>query len=320
MIWVEILSRHREVVSRVRINSPELSIGRGYDNDVVVDDPYVAARHVRVFHDEAGQLVAEDLDSANGLYLDRSKSRSARVVIDGVKPIRIGHTYLRIREIGHVVERERLVRSGRGVTQILGAVALALMLLGLYALNIWFGQTSEWHLSDYLVPSLLLVGAAAIWVGLWALLSRLFSARSQFLHHLLIAEAGLLAFWVYYELAQFSAFALAWPEVSAYGDIASWLVVAVIGFLHLREVGRTHLWAKGIVVAALFVAVVAVTTLQRSEAFANSGRQSMVHVQLPPSLRLVPPQDEAAFFADISKLRTKLDADRAQAKPNPPQP
>jgi len=58
MIWVEILSRHRDITARVRTASPEVRIGRGYDNDVIVDDPYVAARHLRVFRDEAGQLVA----------------------------------------------------------------------------------------------------------------------------------------------------------------------------------------------------------------------------------------------------------------------
>jgi FHA domain len=315
MIWVEILSRHRDVAGRFRFNSPEVSIGRGYDNDVIIDDPYVAARHVRVFRDDAGQLVAEDLGSANGMYLDGSRSRSARVVVDGMQPIRIGQTYLRIREIGHVVERERLAGSGR-VAPILSAVVMGLVLLGVYALDIWVGQTSEWHLSGYLIPSLLLVGAAAIWVGLWAVLSRLFSARSQFLRHLLIAEAGLLAFWVYGELAQFSAFALSWPVAFTYGYIASWIILAAMCFLHLREVGRTHLWTKGIVVAALLATALAVQTLQRSEALANSGRQGTVHVLLPPALRMVPLRDEGAFLDDITRLKTQLDEDRVQAKSN----
>ena len=97
MIWVEILSRHRDIAARVRIAGPEARIGRGYDNDVIVDDPYVAARHLRVFRDEAGQLVAEDMGSVNGTFLDGSKSRLARIVVDGTKPIRIGQTYLRVR-------------------------------------------------------------------------------------------------------------------------------------------------------------------------------------------------------------------------------
>ena len=51
MIWVEILSRHRDIAARFRFPGPEVRIGRGYDNDVIVDDPYVAARHLRVFRE-----------------------------------------------------------------------------------------------------------------------------------------------------------------------------------------------------------------------------------------------------------------------------
>jgi hypothetical protein len=316
MIWVEVLSRHRDVTARVRINASELSIGRGYDNDVIVDDPYVAARHVRVFHDEAGQLVAEDIGSANGMYLDGKRSRLTRVVVDGNVPIRIGQTLIRIREIGHAVEHERLGGSERRFLPVVAATALGLGLLGFNAVNVWFAQTSEPHLSDYLIPLLTLGVVALIWIGIWSLLSRLFSGQSHFLRHVLIAEAVVLAFWIYNELTRFSAFSLTSSVAYSYEYIALWLALAVMCFLHLREVGRTHLLAKAIVVAVLLVTAVAVTMLQRSEAFANSGRRTVSHVLMPPALRLVPLQDETAFFADIGKLRTELDADRAQAKPD----
>ena len=67
MIWVEILSRHHDVVARYRCEDGA-RIGRAYDNDVVVDDPYVAPHHARIVRDEAGELFAEDLGSVNGLY------------------------------------------------------------------------------------------------------------------------------------------------------------------------------------------------------------------------------------------------------------
>ena len=110
MIWVEILSRHRDVAARFRITGPDVRIGRGYDNDVIVDDPYVAAQHLHVFRDETGQLVVEDLGSANGMFLDGGKSRLARLTVDGRQPIRIGQTYLRVRDLNHAVEPERLAR------------------------------------------------------------------------------------------------------------------------------------------------------------------------------------------------------------------
>jgi len=320
MIWVEVLSRHRDVAARFRVDASEFSIGRSYDNDVIVDDPHVAARHVRVFHDEAGQLVAEDLGSANGLYLDRDRSRLARVTVDGNVPIRIGHTLIRIRETSHAVEHERLVKSGRRFVPVVAALVLGVLLLGIDAIKTWFAQTGEPHLSNYMLPALVLIGGALIWIGVWSLLSRLFSGQSHFLRHVLIAETAVLAIWIYGELAEIAAFSLTWPVALNSVYIAYWLALAVMCFLHLREVGRAHLLAKGIVVALLLVTAVTVQALQRSEAFANSGRQVAAHVLLPPAMRLRPPQDETAFFADVGKLRAKLDAERMQGKPGLTQP
>jgi hypothetical protein len=314
MIWVELLSRHRDVTARFRVDGSEISIGRGYDNDVVVDDPYVAARHVRVLRDETGQLVAEDAGSANGMYLDGSRNRQDRIAIDGATPIRIGHTFIRIREVGHAVEPERLAGSKHRFVPAIAAITLTLALFGYLALIVWFAQTSEPHLSDYLTPMLILVSAALGWIGLWSLLSRLFFGQSHFLRHVLIAESIVLAFAVYDELVDFSAFSLTWPVPRAYEYIAIWVALAVMCFLHLREVGRTHLRAKAIVVAVLLVTVVTVQTLQRSEAYANSGRRSVTHILMPPALRLAPLRDETALFADIGKLKARVDADRAEAR------
>ena len=75
MIWIEILGRHRDVVARYRGDGAEVRIGRGYDNDVVIDDPYVAPHHLRVYRGDDGKLVAEDLGSADGLYADDARPR-----------------------------------------------------------------------------------------------------------------------------------------------------------------------------------------------------------------------------------------------------
>ncbi|WP_315720415.1 MULTISPECIES: FHA domain-containing protein [unclassified Bradyrhizobium] len=315
MIWIEILSKHRDVAGRFRVDAAEISIGRGYDNHVILDDPYVAARHVRIFRDEEGRLVAEDLGSANGLYLGRSKSRKPQLVLDGSEPIRIGQTLLRVRDAGHAVEPERLAGSERGALPIVAAIVLGAALVALNAILVWFAQTSEPHLSDYLVPTLTLIGVVVAWVGVWALLARLFSGRSHFLRHLLTAQAGLAAFFLYSELAQIASFALTWTTVFTYGYVVSWVVFAAICFLHLREVGRTHMIAKGIVVGVLLVVAIAVQSLQRSEAFTNSGRPNISHVLMPPSLRLVPLRTEQTFMDDVAGLKSRLDADRAELKP-----
>jgi hypothetical protein len=252
MIWVEILSRHRDIAARFRIAAPEARIGRGYDNDVIIDDPYVAAQHLRVFRDEAGQLVAEDLGSANGTFPDGGRNRLARIVIDGKHPIRIGQTYLRVRDIHHEVERERVAPPEWRALPIAAAAALGASLLGLSALQIWLAQTAELRASSYLTPLLTIVATVLVWAGIWALLSRIFSGSSHLLRNLLITLAGGLAFSLYHEFARVSAFAWTWSGASTYQYVATWSILAAVCFLHLREVGRTRLKLKGAIVVARY--------------------------------------------------------------------
>ena len=315
MIWVEILSRQRDVVARFRLAGPEAHIGRGYDNDVIVDDPYVAAQHLRVFRDESGQLVAEDMGSANGTFLDGGKNRQARIVIDGKHPIRIGRTCLLVREISHAVEPERIVRPEWRILPIVLAAALAFALLAIGVIEVWLAQVSEPRASYYLTPLLTVTAAVLVWVGIWALLSRIFSGRSHFLANLLIALAGALAFEFYAEFARVSAFAWIWPTASTYEYVAAWSILAVMCFLHLREVGPARLWLKGGLVTVLLVTAIAVQTLQRSEAFSDVGRQTTARQLMPPAFRAVPFHDQSAFFGDVAGLKGKLDNDRSLVQP-----
>ena len=320
MIWVEILSRHRDIATRFRVSSAEVRIGRGYDNDVIVDDPYVAANHLRVFRDEEGRLVAEDLGSTNGTFLDGGKARLPRILVDGQQPIRIGQTYLRVRDTAHAVEPERVGPPSRNVLPVVAAVVLAIVVLGLEAMRIWFSQIVEPRALNYLTPLLSIGVAVLLWVGVWTLLSRIFSGRSHFFRNLLIALGGAVALSLYGELIIYLGFGWTWAVPGTYEYVATWTVVAIVCFLHLREVGHARLWLKGGLVAALLVAAIAVQTLQRSEALSDSGRQVMVHVMMPPAFRAVPYRSEADFFGAVENLKTTLDGDRAQAKTAAPSP
>lgn len=314
MIWVEVLSRHRDVSARFRIDGPEVRIGRGYDNDVVVDDPYVAPRHLRVFRDEAGQLLAEDMGSANGSFLEGGRKPFARVVIDGGKPIRIGQTWLRVRETHHEVQRERLAPTERAIVPFLAVAALGGVTIGMYMLKVWLTETTEPRVSNYLTPLLTLVAIVIVWAGLWALLSRIFSGQSRFLRNLLVVLVGALALSLYNEFARIAAFAWTWPTAGTYQYVAIWSILAVMCFFHLREVGPARLWLKAAIVTTVLATAITAQTLQRSEAFSDSGRQNTSRLLMPPAFRAVPFSDADAFFGEITDLKAKLDVDRSQAR------
>jgi hypothetical protein len=90
----------------------------------------------------------------------------------------------------------------------------------------------------------------------------------------------------------------------------------VMCFFHLAVIGPPRPWLKGSIVAGLLVVALAAQVLQLTEAFFRSGRQNTARLLMPPALRLAPLRDESAFFAEIGKLKSTIDADRAKAGPD----
>lgn len=320
MIWIEILSRQREVVARFRIAAQEARIGRGYDNDVVVDDPYVAARHLRVFRSDDGRLAAEDLGSVNGTFIHGSRIRLADFAVDGTQPILIGQTYVRVRDVSYEVDRERVAPVGRQNGSVLAAALLGLSVLAITSLKIWLAQTTEPRVSTYLSPLLTLVLTVFVWAGLWALLCRVFSGQSRFLRNLLIALGGILVFALYNELARYAAFALSWPGGVTDQYVEVWVVLAVVCFAHLREMGRTRLRLKAAAVAALCVVGTTAQAVLQFESLAETGRANTAHWLMPPALRLVPLKDRDTFFGETTRLKARLDSGRRPNRQDDPHP
>jgi hypothetical protein len=312
MIWVEILSRHREVTARFRIAGEEVHIGRGYDNDVILDDPYVAAHHVRVFRDGDGRLVAEDAGSKNGMFADRGSVRQVRIAIDPEHPIRVGHTLVRIRETAFTVPPERAAGTRTQTWPAVTAAGLAVAVLGIQALSLWLTQTGEPRASTYL-NSLLPVSAMVLcWVAVWTMLSRVVSGQARFAQNLVIALSGVLAIGLGIQAGQLLAFSFTWPAAVSYQYAVQSLIVALVCFFHLRELGRSRLGVKAAVMAALLALALTVQTVQQFETASDFGQQYLVGRLMPPALRLTPVRGENDFFADVERLKTGLDKDRTR--------
>ena len=310
VIWVEILSR-QDVIARFRFEKDEIRIGRGYDNDVIVDDPYVSPSHLRITRSEAG-LVADDAGTPNGTFVNGGKSKIGRLLLNGGEPIRIGRTFIRVRGGDFKVPAERIDVTSNGA----GTLPLALLsgagVIALEVMSSWFSEISEPKLSHYLTPLSNVALLALIWIGGWTVLCRIFSGQARFERNLLIGLAGLFSYSFYTELSQFAAYALTWRSAVSYDYIAMWSAIAAATFFHLREIGPSGLRVKAVSVAALLAIVIIVQTLKQSDLTADFGRQTTARRLMPPFLRIAPVQDEESFFSGIQQLKTKLDSDRAR--------
>jgi hypothetical protein len=308
-MWVEVLSRHHDVLARHRVDSGEARIGRAYDNDIVLDDPEVAPHHLLVFRADDGTLIAEDLATANGLFDDRG-TRVVHAALDGVRPIRIGRTLLRVRDAGFPVAPERPAIAARRHGR---AVALLAILVGIVApVDLWLAQTTAWHAASWLGPLLIYAAAIAAWASAWSLLSRLFSGAARFTTHLAIALAAMLALTLYDWATDAAAYALAWRSVVDYGFAGLWAMLGGTVFLHLIAIARRHARAKAAAITAAVLVAVAAHTVFLAEAERQVGQRAQMARLLPPMLRWSAPQSADAFFGDVDRLRTSLDRAREE--------
>jgi hypothetical protein len=313
MIWVEVLSRHHDVLSRQRCED-DARIGRAYDNDVVLDDPYVAPHHLRIVRDDAGALFAEDLGSVNGLYAADAETPQPRIALDGARILRVGRTLLRIRAPGFEVAPERPV--GR-VVRVWPAIAgLAASVIVLAALMLWLNETHETQPSRYLLPMLAVVLVVLVWTTGWSVLSRIFTGVAHFDRHLLIALCGLLAFFLFDELSDFGSFAFSSRGLADYAYVGNWLLFAALCFVHLRAMGPRRIPVKAGAVAALAVAAIAAQTVSRSDESSLVGQQSYLSALKPPMFRLKRAEPLDDFMSDTDRIKSTLD----KARLEPPSP
>jgi hypothetical protein len=306
MIWVEILSRGGQVVARYRCSGPALRIGRSYHSDVIIDDPTVAPDHLRVTRGNDGAILVESVSGATPFLI--KGDRHERSLVDGDMVLRIGHTWLRLRDETYAVPAATLVVEPKPRWIELSALIIVALLIN--GLTLWLNEVSEPRLSRYVAGMVGLGVAALLWSGLWALISRIFAGAARFPRHLGIAAAAFLVYTVYSILAEAVAFSLSSGAIFGNIETGFWVVLGVACFFHLQVIAPTHAWVKAGILAVLVLAGIAAQLANHSEQLKNGGQPSIAETTFPPAFRLARAQSTDQFFTAVDGLREKLDADR----------
>jgi hypothetical protein len=309
MIWVEILSRHKELISRSRHAAVGgiLSIGRGYDNDVVIDDACVAPQHLSLNRDERGIWCAEDRGTQNGLF-DAHGRHHTRLELTGDTLFRIGHTWLRIRGADFPVAPERRLMPPQRLWPWL--LLLAVFVFGTFVLKIWLEQTREYRLPLYLVSVVPYLLTLVIWTSIWAGLSRLLSGAANFPRHTLIALGGAAAMSLFNILSDWAIFAFSSRPLADYSFVVYWLILGATCFYHLRTISARYLRIKAVIITALCITAAVVQWLITDPfSFQQDGNAKNPYLKAlwPPAMRVIAPQPQNVFFRNIEKIKADLD-------------
>lgn len=193
--YVELLSRDQQLKARHRFEALPISIGRGYHNDLIIDDPYVDASHAVIDIGETGELFIRDLSSENGLIQQGKRVKETTL---GDALIRLGHTQLRVRHAASLVEKtltdKRSIRWEGWIAAIAGLILIVLSSL----VEVWLSSTEKFSYMTAITAVGIVLLLTLIWSGGWAFATRTIThGASRFGRHIFIVGCAIVLsdFW-----------------------------------------------------------------------------------------------------------------------------
>ena len=186
-VIIEVLGWGGKSQRHYRVEGPSITIGRGYQNDVVLSDSHICANHLRLDQVEGGWQLT-DLGSINGIEVGKNVvSKASETLLAEGAEIKIGRTRLRIISDSHPIEPakvlHRLNRDASRLNRFTIWLPLLLTVLLIDVVTIDFTSDVEWQWKNAL-PSILftqvfLLVLALFWVGV----GRFLRDEANFLGH-----------------------------------------------------------------------------------------------------------------------------------------
>ena len=166
----------------VRSRGTELTVGRGFDNDVVLTDIHIAPKQVR-FYQQDQQWRVEILDDTNPVLVNNQVIASGSVIQSGDNMV-LGKTRVKLFSSSHAVaDTQKLANYNRfqrfSRSWLMPLVAIVFV-FACSVLHSYFGSSTTLKWSGYASEALVEVMLILLWAGLWALAGRLFRHQALF--------------------------------------------------------------------------------------------------------------------------------------------
>jgi hypothetical protein len=182
-IIIEEISHGHKLLGRHKFATTDISIGRGYDNDIIISDPHVCADHLQL-HFNGEHWLVNDQGSINGSYLEDSKDNVIQHRVRSGDIITIGKSQIRLVFPSHPVVESIAISPFESLINLARhpmALALSISLFGLIAgwiINL--NNANEVTLTQMLVPTIGLTLGFALWPAGIALVSHLTKHDARF--------------------------------------------------------------------------------------------------------------------------------------------
>ena len=187
-----------------------IKVGRGYQNDIILPDPYISADHAVIHLYENGWTV-EDLNTKNGTYINNEKITSSQRNLASGDEIILGRTKLRVVSVDHpVAPALRLLHTSGFFTIIshpLSVWGAVFLMFTVFCMQGYLGSSEKLSVGKLALGSLSAIALIVIWAAAWSFVGRLIKHRAHFSAQLTFG--AIVFFWmaVVFPLSDFIGFA-----------------------------------------------------------------------------------------------------------------
>jgi len=309
--FIELLTRDHQVKSRQQFAQFPIRIGRAYDNDYIIDDPYVSPQHavIEMLDGETSPII-RDLGSENGVLFNGQRKQS--MALDA-GDFTLGHTLLRFRYANYPVQAT-IQQVNNKQWESWPAALLGLLLITCSSLiSTWLASTEQFSP----LKATLDIGTALMvmlmWCGGWALATRIMNGHiSKFGRHVFIAACAIICIDIWNILSTTTAYAFSLPLLTRYGSHVIAAIAAMMIFFHLDTINpkqKKRFTVISCSIAILISGFMLINNYQRHGYVAD--RLYMKHL-LSPSLRISKDHPTTTFIQNAKALQEKVDQARQE--------
>jgi len=314
LLVIEILDRFGKIKERHRIKNFPCSIGRDYNNNIIIDDPYISPTHITINTAELNTFSIDDNDSKNGLFSLQPFTKKQSITIKNDSRIRIGHTDIRFRFTDHPIRETLEERNKPSKISMLLTSGFILPIVWLLfgaslILNNYIEYTGIVTFQRLLSDAFPVLIFIVIWAIAWSIVSKIVTHRFYFAYHTMWACCLTLVSLIIENLANYFEFSFSLSgSASIFNLIFGIIVTSVLLYGHLRysttfSVKKSKLSA--VTASIIILGLVEFLSFLHAPEFSN--KPSYSGIIKPSVYMLTQRQSLDTFFNSTNSLKLKID-------------
>lgn len=307
---VQQANRHGSLAEFVKSTGESMTLGRGFDNDIILSDHFIAPEQIR-FYVEDGLWKIKILDFTNTVLINDQPANDDAVIGHGDKLV-IGRTHLVLLLSNHAIEQTRTLVLSNWMNDKIHRRALPFVMLFLSALAAVFVSyqevTGKIRWGQLISTGLAQAVFITLWASSWALIGRLLRHKPNFREQLfytalmgIVLSLGRL----FYGYAEYTTTSY------IFGLIIEWIfLLAVIGTLLKYNLSySTILKRRGLISYSVAALLLVITYSQQHLEQQDFSTLPEYSATLKPPLAKVSPdtsienylRDFEAIFEELKK-------------------